>query len=94
MESTFGRVRTTLMNLAEWLRGLGLGQYAPTLAETKGSGEVAPKAAIPRKAVGAARSEILLRVSRPDIISRSGTSARHEQVESCERPAGLLHAAT
>jgi hypothetical protein len=41
MESTFGRVRTTLMNLAEWLRGLGLGQYAPTLAETKGSGEVA-----------------------------------------------------
>jgi hypothetical protein len=29
------------MNLAEWLHGLGLGQYAPTLAETKGSGEVA-----------------------------------------------------
>ena len=69
MEFTFGRVRTTLMNLAEWLRGLGLGQYASALAETKGSGEVAPKAAIPRKAIDAARSEILLR----------GLQARHHQ---------------
>jgi hypothetical protein len=34
------------------------------------------------------------RVSGPEIISHSGTSARHEQVESCKRPAGLLHAAT
>src|SRR5271168_473735 len=32
MGSRFGRVRTTLMDLAEWLRGLGLGQYAPTFA--------------------------------------------------------------